>query len=206
MKIINNYTFLTFTFLNSNLIEVKDVISDYFKEPIENKKYELQFKEFVLDDFYYDSPPKGGGHLKKVAFFNPKICSAKLIMFSNSGDGWITLANFISSQLNCEHITFYLTIKDNNDTQNMFVYRNAQEEERVVYTMMEENKWVFYQDGKIQNFENLEFYKKRQIKDRLNFGILVDYCNKLGLNITNDDFWKSDKDALYLNETILNRG
>ena len=58
---------------------------------------------------------------------------------------------------------------------------------------MKDPKWKFYCEGEIQPFEVKEFYERKIIKQRLNKEILISYCVKLGIDIREDSFWKSQQ-------------
>lgn len=199
-------SFLSFTVLDNKLNDLFHFLQTDYSQELKSEKFKLTKRDINTNEII-SSRMKGGAHLGKAIFFESLLLKSKTIMLSNSYDGWITLANHISSKTNSGHITFFITFdeKKENDAQYMFVNKISEEEERVVYSMKEESRWLFFQDGKPQSFENIEHYRKRRIKERLNVAILVDYCQKLGLDIMNDSFWISDKDALYLEEMILNR-
>ena len=65
---------------------------------------------------------------------------------------------------------------------------------RTVYAM-KDPKWIFYENGIVQWFEDESYYKRRLIKNRVNKDILLSYCTKLGFAITEVKFWES-KDAI----------
>ena len=51
-----------------------------------------------------------------------------------------------------------------------------------------EDRWQFYAKGPINSIEEIEFYKNRKIRDRLNKEILLHYLKKMGIS-----FWDIDK-------------
>lgn len=55
--------------------------------------------------------------------------------------------------------------------------------------------WVFHALGPVQPFEDLECYKRRLVKDRLNRQIITEYMRRLGADIADDSFWQSDQPA-----------
>lgn len=116
-------------------------------------------------------------------------------MISNCSDGWVTLGNKISNESSTFHYNFQLS-KDENLINSFSLWENGANQ-RTVYTM-KDPKWTFFEKGIPLWFENTDNYKKRLIKDRLNHEILVSYCNLLGIDIFNNDFFQSDKDAIYL--------
>jgi hypothetical protein len=52
--------------------------------------------------------------------------------------------------------------------------------ERVVYTL-KEAKWVFFEKGSLQPFENAAYYTAKHKKERLNKSIMLEYCEKLAI-------------------------
>lgn len=51
-----------------------------------------------------------------------------------------------------------------------------------------EDRWQFYAKGPINSIEEIEFYKNRKIRERLNKEILLHYLKKMGIS-----FWDIDK-------------
>ena len=49
------------------------------------------------------------------------------------------------------------------------------------------DKWIFYEKGYALPFENVNFYKKRQIRERLNNEIIYYYLNKNGIDFESID-------------------
>ena len=52
---------------------------------------------------------------------------------------------------------------------------------------IKEDRWTFIQQGHPLPFENIDYYNKRRMKDRINFEIIKEYLLKLGI-----DFYKID--------------
>ena len=77
---------------------------------------------------------------------------------------------------------FYFVDRSNNDDIGAFFqYSNVNEGYvRTVYAI-KEFKWVFYEHGLPAYFEDLNNYKARRIKDRLNSRIIINYLEKQGV-------------------------
>ena len=56
----------------------------------------------------------------------------------------------------------------------------------------------FVQGGMPLWFENVSYYKKRKIIDRINKAILIEYSYKLGIDLTNNDLFKANGKSLYV--------
>ena len=83
---------------------------------------------------------------------------------------------------------FYFVDRSNNDDIGAFFqYSNVNEGYvRTVYAI-KEFKWVFYEHGLPAYFEDLNNYKARRIKDRLNSRIIINYLEKQGINLLDVD-------------------
>lgn len=183
--------YLVFNYLNIDLDNIFLILSKSF----DKRKYVIN-QDFFNTDFLKNSTSNDMGFPKAI-FFSPKNCQDKTIMISNYKDGWVTLGNFISNEYGAFNYNFRLSQDDS--LINSFNYWEKGKELRVVYTM-KDTKWVFYEQGNPLWFEDTNNYKKRFIKDRLNFNILTLYCKKIGIDILNNDFFKSDKEAVYIKQ------
>ncbi len=135
---------------------------------------------------------RGGAHFPQAYFFVPSLKKDIVVMVSNYSDGWSTLINYISYQLNIEAYNFSISNLTDNEPFNLFCYVKNGEKVRTVYAM-KDGKWVFYEGGELQPFEDDNNYKKRIIRQRLNSKILVEYCKGLGLEVNNNTFWESQE-------------
>ena len=151
-------------------------------------KKELNIKEDII-------PQKGGAHFPKAVFFKPQLTDY-IIQYTNYWDGWITLSYYISNNLN---IPFYQFAFSNSNTLYKFFsflkYENGKIS-RLVY-VMHNPMWEYHEQGEALDFENLDNYKSRKIKDRLTKDIIIEYCKALKLNIVADYFWEAKEPALF---------
>ncbi|WP_077027379.1 hypothetical protein [Fuerstiella marisgermanici] len=56
-------------------------------------------------------------------------------------------------------------------------------------------KWGFFVGGEIQSFEEPSNYRKRRIADRLNQDLIQRYFDRIGFDISADEFWDSTSKA-----------
>lgn len=131
----------------------------------------------------------GGAHFEKIIFFQAN--ESGCIMLSNYADGLASMTHIISSQLDVEILNFRLSSNTCQYPVNSICSIKNGEIQRTVYAL-KENKWIFYSFGEPLWFESAENYKAKIIKNRINEGILIEYCSKLGLNIMCPNFWESD--------------
>lgn len=155
------------------------------------EKYKISLNHSVSFNLFEESPPKGSAHFNKAIFYVPKLNSNVVIMVSNYSDGWQTLINFISDGLKIDAYNFRITMDEGySDPFNSFSFFKNGTLIRTVY-VMKDPKWVFYEQGEIQWFEDETYYSRRLIKDRLNQEVLLNYCTKLNLDFAKKEFWES---------------
>jgi hypothetical protein len=188
---IDKFEYFTFSCFDCSLEQIKSFSQSQWGKC---EKYKIYSKPFKFD-LYESKPLNGGAHFEKVYFFSPKNYKDICVMFSNYSDGLSSLVYQITFELKITAYCFRITVIDSFETLNSFACVSNGDEIRTVYTMRDP-RWVFYSQGEIQWFEDVEFYKRKIIKTRLNKDILISYCVKLGFDITDDEFWESDQSFL----------
>ena len=85
--------------------------------------------------------------------------------------------------MRCNIITCALSNETETDNPFFkFYFSNSNLEERLIQAY-KEDRWIFYEEGKPLSFENLDYYKRRRIIDRLNNNIIKEYMIRLGIDI-----------------------
>lgn len=67
-----------------------------------------------------------------------------------------------------------------------FYLSDTSAKERIILAY-EEDKWVFYEKGIPLDIENIDYYKNRLIRKRLNNEIIKEYLLKLGIDLFSID-------------------
>jgi len=188
---INDFPSITFSYFDTTINKIDDFLRVFFKEKIENNKTiisRVKSNEFkALSECCLKAQQSYNIGSYEALFYNPSICKDKTIMISNLTDGWFTLCNVISHNLECSYYLFTIDDRVSSEPSNSFRYVNK-DVERVVYSM-KDGKWIFYSEGVPLFFEDEKNYKKRIIKERLTKQILIEYCNLLGLRVDENGFW-----------------
>lgn len=92
-----------------------------------------------------------------------------------------------TKHLRCNIITCALSNETETDNPFFkFYFSNPDLEERLIQAY-KEDRWIFYEEGKPLSFENLDYYKRRRITDRLNNNIIKEYMIRLGIDINTID-------------------
>jgi hypothetical protein len=192
---VTNFSYFTYSYLNVELSDIHSVLLEFGKD----NKHKIEIKDFKFD-LFTNRPLWGGAHFPKAIFYKPKCCEDKTIMISNYSDGWETLNNYISNELNSSYYGFKISINENiNEVLNSFSFWKEGSYQRHV-SVIKDSKWIFYEYGDPLWFENTLYYEQK-IKKRLTKDILIFYSNKLGIDILSSQFLCSNKDSLYI-ETI----
>lgn len=96
------------------------------------------------------------------------------------------MCNVLRLKLHCSFYQFALS-NDNASPFFLFHHSSKQGITRDVLNY-KEDRWQFYAKGPINSIEEIEFYKNRKIRERLNKEILLHYLKKMGIS-----FWDIDK-------------
>ena len=122
--------------------------------------------------------------------FSP-VSSPNITLFtSNLSDGGYTLVYIMNKFLKLDSISLRISKAEDFYKVYDFDYYKGGDSIRYVRSM-QDPRWEFYERGNPLWFEDIELYKQRMIKKRMNKDILIDYCNKLGFNIYDKCFWQN---------------
>ncbi len=175
----------------------KELLKDDFaktkvvEENIKNIK-EVYFSELYLDkaiDFY------GAIYIKR------KDCPNKTFVVGNAG-AWGTLSNRISNQLKCELIHFDFNNFEYKKRAG-FQYTNYKKEEQRNVQSNYDQKWHFLAKGKILFFENISYYKKKNITNRMNSTILKEYFSNISYFDVDSIFDSNIVKTIYLKHLLV---
>lgn len=165
-----------------------EYVKDKFISAIGEEYNMLFFDSYkgFINEYYtqqYNAPRE------QFILYTPTSNPHSTIMFANIMDGYVSLVKYVSKTcgmkyynvlisdgwsnwMEAYHFDYYSPMK----TRHILCYRDPQ--------------WVFYEEGEPLEFENVELYKSRLKKNRLNKEIILQYLNYLGWDIQQNDFWK----------------
>lgn len=176
---VSDFKFVTFSVFDiSDFSKLTDAVREIFKKKIEKGKVALYERKPIIKE--YINPKSGGSHFPKFSCWQNKIYNNKVFFISNYEDGLANVCRNIQKHLRCNAIMCALS----NETENPFFkfhYFNSNLQERLLQAY-KEDKWVFYEEGTPLPFENLDYYKNRLIKNRLNNSIIKEYLLKTGVD------------------------
>lgn len=110
-------------------------------------------------------------------------------------DGWSGFVEGFCKRNNLEYI--YISFSNNQRLYSDFAIFHCynSDKERTVHAISDVGKWEFFQKGETLSFENEAYYKKRSISNRLNEEILLEYLQKMGVDLSGQDFWQAKSDS-----------
>jgi hypothetical protein len=188
---MRGYTHLQFTCFEAGLENVAQAIKDVLK--IKEGGGQWNEQKCNLDEraVYFPASPKGIMYKFKFMLWEPMANSGTTIFLSNVSDGWATLTNIVAEKYKFHAVRISLTEELLGEDQYNYlsVTSNGKLARTIAATV--DGKWQFTDWGEPLWFEDLAHYKKRRIKDRLNYPIVRGYLHALGWDMDSDGFWQS---------------
>jgi hypothetical protein len=156
--------------------------------------------ELCLNAIYEIDPPTGGAHLFKLVIYTPRQSMGNCVLVTNVTDGWNSLCHKIANEY--KHFQFQVISSrpDVKYPQNFFEVWRSGVSTRAVICMRDSDKWVFFQKGKSEDFEETSFYEHRVKRARLTREIITGYLRKNGWNIDQPSFWEAATGGIYFEE------
>ena len=198
---INDFSALSFAYFEFSIGEIENFLRKDIENDLESQRISLTKNVFNIEQYFSGAIDKRNPQKKPYAkptleafFYSPSSSPEKTIMVSNMRDGWIQLCRVLSKTLKCRYY-YFLMDDDLFDEPGNYFESGDGVSTRTVYAI-KEDKWVFCSIGDAVSIEDVQHYKKRNIKDRLNKQILIEYCQKLDLSIFDDNFWQSESEGL----------
>ncbi|MBO6252908.1 MAG: hypothetical protein ILA39_04400 [Bacteroidaceae bacterium] len=186
MKTCDFIRFSITIFDYSEIEKFTESIREIFKKDFETGIASLE-KNWPKIDMYFH-PAIGGSIVKQCTFWKTALYPTKIFFTSLVGDGWFTLCNVLHLHLHCDYIQCIFS-KEKDSPEFLFHYGGTDGRERDILTY-KDPRWVFYEEGEPLDFEDLDLYKNRLIRDRLNDKILIKYIERMGV-----DFEKIDEEV-----------
>lgn len=181
MKDFNNFNFSVF---NCNFNDFTEAVYKQYENSLKRNKAIIYKASLNMEE--YMDVPHGGLHYQKFLWWSNPLYQRKVFFVSNRRDGMSSLCQNLSQDLKCKLYKFGISKDGEAYYGCKFIYCDKGKIERTILAYMED-RWVFWQEGKLLPFENPEYYSNRFIKKRLNYDILVEYLEKMGINLFNID-------------------
>ena len=167
-----------------------ECVKDCFIAALE-KEYKVQSiveHKGILEDYYiqqYNAPRV------QYILYAPKSNPHTTVMFANIMDGYARLTQFVSKKYGLEY--YNVRISDGTSQMAEAYHFHYYSPSRVRHLLCyQDPQWEFYEEGEPLEFEDVELYKSRLKKNRLNREIILQYLKRLGWDIMNENFWRTE--------------
>lgn len=181
---ISDFKYLIFSIFCINDIQIViDAIRSIFKTELAEGKAEIRMETPIVYD--YINPISGGRHLPKFCCWKSKIYPNQIFFISNYEDGLSNVCRAIQKHIKCSYLMCALSNGIDNPFFKFYSSDYSANERSIL--AYKEDKWVFYEKGVPLFVENMDYYKNRLIKNRLNNTIIKEYLLKLGVNVSSID-------------------
>jgi hypothetical protein len=187
------YKYLVFTCIQDDISNVKSKISELIssgtKFPI---NWSITQTNLDYKEIYYPVPPSGGSHFPNFIIWEPLNNIGTTVFFVNYEDGWNSLMERYAKTYNKIVTQVRMSDEDINYPMFKFSYYEGLQQ-RVILCYKDYKKWEFFQKGEILSFEDESHYTKYRIKERLPNTLIIDYLKKAGWDISDSNFWNTNK-------------
>jgi hypothetical protein len=185
---------LYFTCIMDNLEDARH----YFVNDIEKpRNFLLRTSDLNLKSICFPEPPSKRT-FEKYVIWEPANAKGTTAFYSNKHDGlssWIHNYARLNNKL-CVRALLFFDKKSHSLPAYRFNYQIG-DTVRTVYSMLDGDKWKFFEKGERLPFEKPEYYTKRKIRDRLPNELILSYLKELGWDAESPDFWRSEQPAHY---------
>jgi hypothetical protein len=200
MVTLIDYKYLVMSVLQAPLEEMGGCLTEVLSEKSLTARYARSVGALKLESVYVGRPLSGGRRKLKAVMYCPSCLPSWTVFIANSEDGWQTLVNCLSAKTDSNVISILLSDDSMEFPRNSFELLRRGRTVRTVYSMLDGDRWEFFEKGEVQTFEDPANYTKRKKRDRLDRMIVLRYLSRIGIDPTDECFWASDKNAAYLVE------
>lgn len=197
---MEDYGHLCFSYFYANIGEIESALRVIFHEEIQCGRFELYKHPLDLKEVQIGNAMMGGREAKIAVVFAPKTSPKHCVFVSRSADGWHTLVNRLNLELKVRCVSIVTTKGDLTYPVNSIRIYESGKEVRLVRVMLDGDRWVYFDKGVIQNFENSSYYSRRRIRDRFDRTIVLEYLKLIGIDIEAPIFWEAEGNAVYIRE------
>ncbi len=206
MSPFTTYSELIFTCVDGPLEIVAKSVLDFRRTYMSNSNVpgatiEYPSRETPLDFSlaYIDVPARVESIRYRTLFWEPRNRpNATVIMCGNfSGMGGAVGKICAGGPYTWINLRMYRETEDCDPGCFFHYYAAFRRFERFVEACKCEAGWYFGERGPVQDFENTSNYTRELKRERLTIDIVIGYLKCLGFQIADDNFWNTDRPAIY---------
>lgn len=199
---MNGFNYIVFTVF---YCDMESFIKEFgsFLDAGPGKKYEItDGSNYTVRDIYFPEP-LAGSQMDKILVWQPLSSRNKTVFSSNLQDGRYSFVFSYCKRFKQKAVQVAFSNKKSEYPAfklKYFDFSGANSIERVVYALKDGSKWEFYAKGPEQFFEDTGNYLKKRKTERLNKQIILDYLLKLGIDISDENFWVPLTKPMYIEQ------
>jgi hypothetical protein len=199
---------LLFTCVDGPKTDVVNTVIDRFNQPdkwstrdangMSILQYFVKDTEGIVSLPYIDKAERDTTKPNRIVFWEPRVRPGTTVLMGLFHDG-LSHSIFRLSEYS-PYTWINIRIYNDIDYPGCFFdyYADHRKTQRRLMACKDEKGWEFVHRGPVQFFENVAYYSKRMIKDRLNREIITEYLEKLGYAVSNEGFWETTTSASLL--------
>ena len=180
-----------------------DSVREGFVNEFPEAESSFHFKETTLKLktlYKYFHQQTGGSMPIQCILYSPSCAPESTIFYTNLSDGWNHFAqHYLIKHNHWETYFTSINIADDIVYPSFQFFKYGGNSERFLICQKEPN-WVFYQEGEPLPFEDIERYKRRLKRERVDAALLLKYMRAAGWNLEDDSFWTPIGDVIQFNQ------
>jgi hypothetical protein len=147
---------------------------------------------------YFPRPQRGGAEPISALMWSPRNHPARTMFYPNLSDGWATLIAGLSAGGMPDCISIRSTaVPEAWLMQEICFVSSGNRSKRLLQFMRTEDGLQFHEEGSPFDFEDLSVRPRQRIASRSD---LFRFVKKLGIDLSDNDTWATDAEAIYLTE------
>lgn len=180
-----NFSYFTFSiFIGCKFENFVKMLEESYQTAVKHGKVQISSAELNIENYFN---PKYGENMEDFVLWENCLYEDMIFFASKQVDGLYSLCHVLREKFQCAMLQCSLSNHTSEyNPMYRFHFTNMNGEERIVMAY-KEDKWVFFQSGIPLGIENIELYKNRMIRNRINNSIIKEYLLKLNINILDID-------------------
>lgn len=157
-----------------------------------------------LKQIYFPRPPRGGNRELRAVMWTPRILPDRTAFYINSEDGWGHFFGKLSQAGGPETVSIQSSLPSEGWGVQKIVYRRPgstpTKPTRLLQWLEEDDGYRLVQIGEPLSCEQSQAKDRNPIATRDD---LLSFTRNFGIDFEDREFWKSDNEAVYLNQKWL---
>lgn len=179
----DTFNYFTFSiFMDYDFNTLATIVKNCYKKAIMNGRVHISNMTLHIEDYFNPN----GGNMENCVWWESKLYPNMTFFTSKQEDGLLSLCYMLRKYLQCPMLQCAVTTNSNAPVPMSKFYYFTNVQERIIMAY-KEDRWVFFQSGTPLSIEDIELYKNRFVKKRINYSIIKEYLKRLNINLLDID-------------------